>query len=102
MALIAHMATLKARVPFLHFFDGFRTSHEVNKIELLFEDDVRSMIDDELVEAHRSRALNPERPGAPRHGAEPRRLLPGPRGLQPVLRRPCRASCSRRWTASPS
>ena len=62
MAMVAHMATLKARVPFLHFFDGFRTSHEVNKIELLFEDDVRSLIDDELVVAHRSRALNPDRP----------------------------------------
>ena len=46
MAMIAHMATLKARVPFLHFFDGFRTSHEVNKIDLLFEEDVRSLIDD--------------------------------------------------------
>ena len=62
MALIAHMATLEARVPFLHFFDGFRTSHEVNKIELLFEDDVRAMIDKDLVDAHRARALNPDRP----------------------------------------
>ena len=62
MAMIAHMSTLKARVPFLHFFDGFRTSHEVNKIELLFEEDVRSLIDDELVTAHRERALNPDRP----------------------------------------
>ncbi len=62
MAMIAHMATLKARVPFLHFFDGFRTSHEVNKIALLFEDEVRSLIDDDLVVAHRSRALNPDRP----------------------------------------
>jgi pyruvate-ferredoxin/flavodoxin oxidoreductase len=44
MAMIAHMATLKARVPFLHFFDGFRTSHEVNKIELLFEEEVRALI----------------------------------------------------------
>ena len=62
MALIAHAATLKARVPFLHFFDGFRTSHEVNKIEQLTEDDVRAMIDMDLVAAHRERALNPERP----------------------------------------
>ncbi len=62
MAMIAHMSTLKARVPFLHFFDGFRTSHEVNKIELLFEEDVRSLIDEELVKAHRDRALNPDRP----------------------------------------
>ena len=62
MAMIAHMATLKARVPFLHFFDGFRTSHEVNKIELLFDEEVRSLIDDDLVVAHRNRALNPDRP----------------------------------------
>ena len=62
MAMIAHMSTLEARVPFLHFFDGFRTSHEVNKIDLLFEEEVRALIDDRLVEAHRGRALNPDRP----------------------------------------
>ena len=62
MAMIAHMSTLKARVPFLHFFDGFRTSHEVNKIDLLFEEEVRSLIDEDLVKAHRDRALNPDRP----------------------------------------
>jgi pyruvate-ferredoxin/flavodoxin oxidoreductase len=62
MAMIAHAATLKARVPFMHFFDGFRISHEVNKIEQLTEDDVRSMIDMELVQAHRDRAMSPERP----------------------------------------
>ncbi|MEJ5184785.1 MAG: pyruvate:ferredoxin (flavodoxin) oxidoreductase, partial [Rectinemataceae bacterium] len=59
LALIAHAATLKARVPFLHFFDGFRTSHEVQKIEQLSEEDLRAMIDEELVAAHRARALNP-------------------------------------------
>ncbi len=62
MAMVAHMATLKARVPFLHFFDGFRTSHEVNKIDLLFEEEARSLIDEDLVKAHRARALNPDRP----------------------------------------
>ncbi len=62
MALIAHAATLEARVPFLHFFDGFRTSHEVNKIEQLTEDDLRAMIDDRLVQEHRARALSPDRP----------------------------------------
>ncbi len=62
MALIATAATLKARVPFVHFFDGFRTSHEVNKIELLTEDDMRAMIDMDLVNAHRARALSPEHP----------------------------------------
>jgi len=62
MALIAHASTLEARVPFLHFFDGFRTSHEVNKIEQLVEDDLRAMIDDHLVQAHRARGLSPDRP----------------------------------------
>ncbi len=62
MALIAHAATLEARVPFIHFFDGFRISHEVNKIEQLTEDDVRAMIDMKLVQAHRDRAMNPQRP----------------------------------------
>ena len=61
-ALIAQAATLQARVPFLHFFDGFRTSHEVAKIEELADDDVRAMIDDELVAAHRQRALTPDHP----------------------------------------
>ncbi|HEX9006383.1 MAG TPA: pyruvate:ferredoxin (flavodoxin) oxidoreductase, partial [Bacteroidota bacterium] len=55
-ALIAQAATLEARVPFLHFFDGFRTSHEVMKIEQLTDDDMRAMISDELVQAHRARA----------------------------------------------
>jgi pyruvate-ferredoxin/flavodoxin oxidoreductase len=61
-ALIAQAATLKSRVPFVHFFDGFRTSHEVNKIEPLDKSVVRAMIDDELVRAHRSRALTPDAP----------------------------------------
>ncbi len=62
MALIAHAASLKARLPFLHFFDGFRTSHEINKIEEVSNEIIRGMIDDELVRAHRQRALSPERP----------------------------------------
>ncbi|MFQ3674683.1 MAG: pyruvate:ferredoxin (flavodoxin) oxidoreductase, partial [Aggregatilineales bacterium] len=62
MALISHAATLAARVPFLHFFDGFRTSHEINKIALVDEAVVRAMIDDRLVTAHRDRALTPDRP----------------------------------------
>jgi pyruvate-ferredoxin/flavodoxin oxidoreductase len=61
-ALIAQAATLESRVPFLHFFDGFRTSAEVNKIELLSDDEIRTMISDELVQAHRARALSPDRP----------------------------------------
>ncbi|GIV77592.1 pyruvate:ferredoxin (flavodoxin) oxidoreductase [Litorilinea aerophila] len=62
LALIAQASTLKARVPFLHIFDGFRTSHEINKIEKLSDDDIRSLIDDELVRAHRARGLSPDRP----------------------------------------
>ncbi|MFH1851276.1 MAG: pyruvate:ferredoxin (flavodoxin) oxidoreductase, partial [Candidatus Neomarinimicrobiota bacterium] len=62
MALIAQAATLEARVPFIHFFDGFRTSHEVQKITQLTDDEIKSMIDDELVFAHRQRGLNPNHP----------------------------------------
>ena len=61
-ALIAHAATLESRVPFLHFFDGFRTSHEVAKVEQLTKDDLRAMISDELVRKHRERAMSPDRP----------------------------------------
>ncbi len=61
-ALIAQAATLESRIPFLHFFDGFRSYMEVQKIEQLSEDDMRAMVTDELVAAHRARALNPERP----------------------------------------
>ncbi|UCD59271.1 MAG: pyruvate:ferredoxin (flavodoxin) oxidoreductase [Candidatus Hydrogenedentota bacterium] len=62
LACIAHAATLESRVPFLHFFDGFRTSHEVTKLALLSDDDLRFMIDDDLIKAHRERALTPDRP----------------------------------------
>ncbi|MCX6998352.1 MAG: pyruvate:ferredoxin (flavodoxin) oxidoreductase [Kiritimatiellaeota bacterium] len=62
MALVAQAATLEARVPFLHFFDGFRTSHEVQKIILLSDAEIRALIDDELVLAHRARSMNPEQP----------------------------------------
>jgi pyruvate-ferredoxin/flavodoxin oxidoreductase len=62
MALVAQAATLKSRVPFLHFFDGFRTSHELNTLSLVGDDDIRAMIDNDLVRAHRARALNPEHP----------------------------------------
>ncbi len=61
-ALIAQAASLEARIPVIHFFDGFRTSHEVNKLELLSDEQIRSMISDELVIAHRNRGLNPEHP----------------------------------------
>ena len=62
MAMIAHAATLEARIPFMHFFDGFRTSHEVTKIDQLTDEDMRAMIDDDLVHAHRARGLSPDHP----------------------------------------
>ncbi len=62
LALVAHAATLRSRIPFIHFFDGFRTSHEVDKIKLVSEDEMRVMIDDKLVYEHRQRALNPDNP----------------------------------------
>ena len=62
MALIAHAATLRARMPFLHFFDGFRTSHEVARIETIDTEVARSMVDDKLVADHRARSLNPTHP----------------------------------------
>ena len=61
-ALIAQAATLRSRVPFVHFFDGFRTSHEINTLCVLSDAEIRAMIDDDLVRAHRARALNPEHP----------------------------------------
>jgi pyruvate-ferredoxin/flavodoxin oxidoreductase len=62
LALVAQAATLEGRVPIVHFFDGFRTSHELNTIELLDDSQIRAMIDDDLVRKHRERALNPEHP----------------------------------------
>jgi pyruvate-ferredoxin/flavodoxin oxidoreductase len=62
MALIAHATALESRIPFLHFFDGFRTSHEVNKIEMLGDDDIAAMIPLDRVFEHRGRALSPDHP----------------------------------------
>jgi pyruvate-ferredoxin/flavodoxin oxidoreductase len=81
MALIAQAAALESRIPFLHFFDGFRTSHEVAKVELLSDDDMRAMINDDMVRAHRERALSPDRPKI-----KPGCVLPGTRDGEPVLR----------------
>jgi pyruvate-ferredoxin/flavodoxin oxidoreductase len=61
-ALIAQTATLESRIPFLHFFDGFRTSHELNTLDLLSDEQIRAMISDDLVRAHRERSLSPEHP----------------------------------------
>ncbi len=62
LACIAHAATLESRVPFMHFFDGFRTSHEIQKVELLTDDDLRAMIDPQAVTAHQQRGMTPDHP----------------------------------------
>jgi pyruvate-ferredoxin/flavodoxin oxidoreductase len=62
LALVAHLSTLEARVPFLHFFDGFRTSHEINKVASISDETIRALMDEKLIEAHRKRALSADRP----------------------------------------
>src|SRR5216683_7928446 len=62
LALVAQAASLATRVPFVHFFDGFRTSHELNTIDLLTDDDLRALIPEQLIRDHRGRALSPDRP----------------------------------------
>jgi pyruvate-ferredoxin/flavodoxin oxidoreductase len=62
LALVTHVSTLRARVPFIHFFDGFRTSHEVSKIDELSVEQIRAMVNDKLIYEHRRRALNPDNP----------------------------------------
>ena len=62
LAAVAHAATLRARIPFLHFFDGFRTSHELNSVERLTEDDLRALLDEGLIAEHRARGLDPNHP----------------------------------------
>src|SRR6187549_3854516 len=62
LALVAQAATLATRVPFVHFFDGFRTSHELNTIDLLTDGDLRALVPEELIREHRARALSPEHP----------------------------------------
>jgi pyruvate-ferredoxin/flavodoxin oxidoreductase len=62
LAVVSQAATLGTRIPFVHFFDGFRTSHEVNTVDLLSDDELRSLIPEELIRAHRGRALSPDRP----------------------------------------
>ena len=62
LALVAHLSTLKAKVPFLHFFDGFRTSHEVSKIEAIDYEDMKKLVDLKDIEDFRARALNPDHP----------------------------------------
>ena len=62
LALVAHLSTIRASIPFVHFFDGFRTSHEIQKVEMLDYDDIPDLVDWDAIKRHRERALNPEHP----------------------------------------
>ena len=101
-AAIAQLATLRSRVPFLHFFDGFRTSHEVAKIVSISDDELLQLLPNDLIAAHRQPRADAGPPAAARHGAEPRRVLPGARGLQPLLHGVPGARARRRWPGSAS
>ena len=81
-ALISQAATFESRVPFIHFFDGFRTSHEVQKIEELTFDDMRAMIDERFIMEHRARGLTPDRPAIRGTAQNPDRVLSGKRDSQ--------------------
>ena len=94
-ALVAHAATLRCRVPFLHFFDGFRTSHEIDKIALLDDQDLRALVRDEDVARVPAARHDAGGSGGARVGAESGRFLPGSGGLQPVLRRSSRRRAGR-------
>ena len=101
MALIAQAATLESRIPFLHFFDGFRTSHEVAKVEQLTAADLRAMIDEDLVRAHRAARSQP----GPARACAARRRIPTSisRRGKPAIRItwPLPPSCRTPWTSSP-
>jgi pyruvate-ferredoxin/flavodoxin oxidoreductase len=100
LACVAHAASLESRVPFLHFFDGFRTSHEERKIELLTDEDLRQMIPEEAVRAHRERALTPDHPVL---RARPRTPTPTSRRGKPRIpfTWPVPGSSRPPWIASP-
>ena len=100
MAAVAHAATLTSRLPFLHFFDGFRTSSEVAKIELLTDDDLRAMIDEDALAAHRARAMDPERPVLRGTAQNPDVFFQAREASNRLLRRRAGEGRRRPWTAS--
>ena len=90
LSAVAHLAALEARVPFINFFDGFRTSHEYQKVELIEEDDVRDLVDTKALAEFRSRALTPERPQAKGMAENPETFFPH------------REACNRYYDAVPA
>jgi pyruvate-ferredoxin/flavodoxin oxidoreductase len=87
LALIAEVATLDARIPFLHFFDGFRTSHEIDKIQLISDEVIRKLLPEGKIAEHRQRALSPERPVIRGTAQNPDHFFQG-RGLNLIMHRP--------------
>ena len=102
LALVAQAATLETRVPFAHFFDGFRTSHELNTIELLSDDDVRALVSEELIRAHRGRGLTPERPFIRGTAQNPDVYFQARETVNPFYARIPAAPSRTRWTSSVS
>ncbi len=100
MAALAFMATLESRVPFVHFFDGFRTSHEINVIDALSDADLRSLVDEEQVAALKERALSPDHPDLCAARPRTRTSSSRPARRQPPSTRPCRGCSKRRCSAS--
>jgi pyruvate-ferredoxin/flavodoxin oxidoreductase len=100
MALIAQASTLESRVPFVHFFDGFRTSHEVQKIAEIDQETMKKMITDEMVAAHRARGLSPDRPAI---RVRRKTLTCTSRDAKPLIPmfKLCHTSCRSRWTSLP-
>ncbi len=88
-------------MPFLHFFDGFRTSHELNTLELLTDEQIRAMIDDDLVRAHRARALNPEHPFVRGTAHNPDTFFQARETVNPFYAAHARHRAGARWTGSP-
>ena len=85
LGLVAHLAAIESSLPFLHFFDGFRTSHEIQKIAVIDPEDMAKLVNFEAVNSLSRQGRQPRAAGAARHGSEPGHLLPGPGGGQPVL-----------------
>jgi Pyruvate:ferredoxin oxidoreductase and related 2-oxoacid:ferredoxin oxidoreductases, alpha subunit len=98
MAALAFMTSLASRVPFLHFFDGFRTSHEINVIDALSDDDLRALVDEEQVAALKRRALSPDRPSlAARLRTPTSSSRPARRPVRSMRR--CHGCSTRQWSA---
>ena len=100
MALVAQIATLESRIPFMHFFDGFRTSHEVGKIIPISDETIRAMVNDESHHQFRKNALSPDRPILRGTAQNPDFFFQAREACTPSTSL-SRESCSRSWTALP-